>query len=421
MKITFVAIENFGSNMAGPGIRISYLAHELSQRHTVTVVTPNQSDIQDVPFEVVKMPRHDGLAKLIASTDVVVSQVALPEVIEACKSHDTRFVLDAYDPEIFETLEIFSHDSMEQQHKAVNHVYNQLTDGYMVADGVVCASERQRNLWLGTMLALGWVTPENYQLDPTFYSYIQTVPFGVPADKPTKSGPGMRDQFGFAKDDIVLLWGGGIWNWLDPVTPIKAIDLLKSKYKNIRLVFLTTQNPSRTATPQTKLTEALALATKLELVNKHVFFNQEKVEYLDRQNFLLDADISVSAHENHLETQFAFRTRMLDSFWCELPVVCSAGDVLSEVVEKYGIGEVAPAGNAQAFADAVAKVIQTKGPRDFVEVKQHYSWQNSAIKLEELLEKTCQRPMRPLNTREKIEYSRWTRKLKHVLANLNKK
>jgi glycosyltransferase involved in cell wall biosynthesis len=72
---------------------------------------------------------------------------------------------------------------------------------------------------------------------------------------------------------------------------------------------------------------------------------------------LTEADCAVSAQHEHLETRFAFRTRILDCLWAGLPVVCTSGDDLSAQVRRDGLGAVAPSGDAGALAAAMAGVL----------------------------------------------------------------
>ena len=55
-----------------------------------------------------------------------------------------------------------------------------------VADLVVCASEKQRDLWLGGLGLAGLLDPERYEADPTFRSFVDVVPFGLP-DRPRRA------------------------------------------------------------------------------------------------------------------------------------------------------------------------------------------------------------------------------------------
>jgi hypothetical protein len=65
------------------------------------------------------------------------------------------------------------------------------------------------------------------------------------------------------------------------------------------------------------------LADKLGLTDKFIFFNEAWVDYEDRANYLLDADVGVSTHFLHVETTFSFRTRTLDYLWAGLPIVAT--------------------------------------------------------------------------------------------------
>ena len=51
---------------------------------------------------------------------------------------------------------------------------------------------------------------------------------------------------------------------------------------------------------------AQGLAEQLGLTNRYVFFNEGWVDYDDRQNFLLEATLGVTAHFDSAETRFAF-------------------------------------------------------------------------------------------------------------------
>ena len=67
-----------------------------------------------------------------------------------------------------------------------------------------------------------------------------------------------------------------------------------------------------------------------------VLFVDGWIPYDDRAGYLLDADVGVSLHRNHLEAVYAFRTRMLDYLWAGLPVVCTREHSFAELVECAG-------------------------------------------------------------------------------------
>ena len=82
--------------------------------------------------------------------------------------------------------------------------------------------------------------------------------------------------------------------------------------------------------------DARGLSDELGLTGTHVFFNEGWVDYDDRQNYLLEADIGVSTHLDHVETALSFRTRILDYLWASLPMVATRGDSLADLIERAG-------------------------------------------------------------------------------------
>jgi glycosyltransferase involved in cell wall biosynthesis len=89
-----------------------------------------------------------------------------------------------------------------------------------------------------------------------------------------------------------------------------------------------------------------------------VTFHEGWVPYEQRANWLLDADCAISTHREHLETRFAFRTRLLDCVWAGLPIVCTEGDELAERVRRDGLGAAAAAGDVEATAAALDAVLE---------------------------------------------------------------
>jgi len=99
------------------------------------------------------------------------------------------------------------------------------------------------------------------------------------------------------------------------------------------------------------------LAERLGLTGRQVFFNETWVPYTERQNWLLDADCGVTTHYEHVETTFAFRTRVLDYLWAGLPIVTTDGDAFAELVRTERLGIVVPAQDPDALADALERVL----------------------------------------------------------------
>jgi glycosyltransferase involved in cell wall biosynthesis len=158
---------------------------------------------------------------------------------------------------------------------------------------------------------------------------------------------------GIGPDDKVVLWGGGIYNWFDPLTLLRAVDKLRIRLPNVRLYFLGLKHPNPHVPEMRMAVATRTLADDLGLTDVHVFFNEGWVEYDDRQNYLLEADVGVSTHLDHVETEFSFRTRILDYFWASLPVVSTGGDSLAGLIEEHDLGLTVPAEDVDALEEAL--------------------------------------------------------------------
>jgi glycosyltransferase involved in cell wall biosynthesis len=89
-----------------------------------------------------------------------------------------------------------------------------------------------------------------------------------------------------------------------------------------------------------------------------VLFNDTWVAYADRGGWLQAADAVVSAHREHLETRFAFRTRLLDCFWAAVPAVVTGGDELAGRIAAEDLGAVAEPGDVDGLAAAIERVLE---------------------------------------------------------------
>ena len=162
---------------------------------------------------------------------------------------------------------------------------------------------------------------------------------------------------GIGTDDKVILWGGGIYNWFDPLTLLRAVDKLRNRRPDVRLYFLGLKHPNPDVPEMRMAVATKELSDALGLTDKHVFFNEDWVAYDDRQNYLLEADIGVSTHLDHVETAFSFRTRILDYLWASLPIVATAGDTFAALIEEHGLGITVPAEDPDALEEALFRLL----------------------------------------------------------------
>jgi glycosyltransferase involved in cell wall biosynthesis len=348
--------------MAGPGIRYRQFAIQLAERFDVTLVIPNEPEDGLPDVEVI---RAHGLGyrrfgRLVESVDAVVAQQLAIATMERLARRGVRVVYDLYDPLLFEALAYHQGDDNASAYAGSLSRAAMLKQIVALATGsaFVCASSRQRDLWLGVLSSLGRIGFAEYAADPSLTRLVAVVPFGIEPEPPEAERPALKGvRPGIGQDDRVLLWGGGVWNWLDPLTPIRAVAELAKHRDDVRLVFLGVRHPSPRIPEMAMTQTAVGLAENLSVLDSHVFFNFGWVPYAERAGFLLEADLGVSAHFDTVETRFAFRTRLLDYLWAGLPSVVTRGDELGDRIGERGLGRSVGFGAVDEWTEAISALL----------------------------------------------------------------
>jgi GT2 family glycosyltransferase/glycosyltransferase involved in cell wall biosynthesis len=381
-KVLVLTGDAIGERMAGPAIRAWNIASVLAGEHDVRLVTVNPvADPPPAPFRVGAASRRD-LTEPIEWADIVILQGHVLELAPTLKREHSRkiIVCDLYDPMHLELLEQGRGVPDDRRAADLTGVIKVLDAQLERGDFFLCASQRQRHFWLGHLAALGRLSPRLYDADPTTESLLAVVPFGLSPEPPTRTGPGLRDRIeGIAAQDRVVLWAGGVYSWFDPLTLVRAVDLLRERRNDLRLVFLGMRHPNPEVAEMGIGARTVRLADSLGLTGKHVFFNEQWVPYGERQNWLLDADCGVTTHYEHVETTFAFRTRVLDYLWAGLPIVTTDGDAFADLVREERLGVVVPAEDPEALADALERCLYDTAFADacrqrMVAVAERFAW-----------------------------------------------
>jgi glycosyltransferase involved in cell wall biosynthesis len=356
-RVLFICADPVGERMAGLGIRCWELARALARDAEVTVAHGGTSE---GPRDGVLLAPHRphapaALRPLIERADTVVSHPQWPLVNRWLGASRARIVIDLYCPETLETLELFAGGNARVRRQMTATTLDRLHAALRIGHNFICASDTQRDLWLGSMLAMRLISPERYDHDPSMRDVIDLVPFGVPDEPPAGNGTGPREAIPqLGADNEIVLWNGGIWNWLDAGTAIRAAGELATRRPSVKLVFMGGgAQQSAAAGAQA----AHALAQELGLLGSTVHFHDAWIPYAERGAWLTQASCAVSAHAEHLESRFAYRTRVLDCFWAGLPVVCTSGDDLAERVTLEDLGAVVPPEDSVAMAAALERVL----------------------------------------------------------------
>jgi glycosyltransferase involved in cell wall biosynthesis len=375
-----------GPRMAGPGMRYWELARVLSRHCPVTLAAPEGSRPPDPAsgVRVAEYRRYDAerLRELIEAAEILVAPGDTLVEFPFLLSSDKYLVMDGYDPHTLESLAWNEGQPLGGRLESHRGRLEILDVQCAAGDFFICASERQRMLWLGWLEATGRVNPLTFDQDHTLRALIDIVPTGIPAEPPRRTRPLVRGAIpGISPEDRLLVWGGGVWNWLDPLTLIEALARVAQTDPRVRLFFPGPRHPYQEFVPDMAMRQrAVQLSETLGLSGRNVFWG-EWVPYHERQNYLLEADVGCSLHVESLESYFAFRTRILDYIWAGLPMVVTRGDEASEWVERYGLGVVVDYQDVEGVAEAITRLLST--PREasqerFERARQDRSWEQSA-------------------------------------------
>jgi len=402
VRLLVVTHEPLRTNLSGPGIRALEIGRALSRQCTVTVATPYEPEIGDERCTLAKYSFDDPqiLTSLAAQADVLIVQGFTLAQFPSLADLGEPTVVDLYCPFTVEHLEMMSGrlgpddpvtGPMEADAAGVLAVQNaQLTLG----DFFICATERQRDFWLGALHTAGRINPRTYREDSTLRSLVDVVPFGLPEEKVGRASNNVMKgvRAGIGANDHVLVWGGSILDWQDPQTLVRAVAALASRRSDIKLFFMGTKHPNPQVPRMRAVDESIALAAELGVLDTHVFFN-DWVPYGERWRYLTEADLGLSTHRDHFETRISFRTRMLDYLWTGLPIVCSSGDAFATLVSEHRFGAVVPPGDVEALALAIERLVDDPAERDacrqrLLALAQEFRWD----RVVEPLARFCEAP-----------------------------
>jgi glycosyltransferase involved in cell wall biosynthesis len=360
-RVLIITEDPVGAALGGAAIRAYELARALTDVADVTLAAPGTSPpglnpARHAPFEL-DDPRP--LRRLIREADLVVTRPAGTLVAGWLRTSGARVVYDLCDPLPLDILEGQASSSRERQLLWNTVALDSFLDALYTGHHFICSGRRQRDLYLGALMASRLIGPAAYNADPSFRSFIDRVPFGIPTEAPRRvDGAGARALVpGIGEDAQIVLWNGGIWNWLDPVTAVEGTVRAAERNPRVRLVFMFSRDFLGGGPEWREARAAHQLAQRLGALDRLVFFNERVIPYDERASWLLDADCMLCTNRDHLESNFSYRTRLLDCFWVGVPAVCTGGDELSELLERCDGGLSVPYGDVDAVADAILAVL----------------------------------------------------------------
>jgi glycosyltransferase involved in cell wall biosynthesis len=379
INLLIISQDVINDHLAGPGLRYINIAKYLQPVMNITLAVPQGNDpqIPDVGFFTYNHSTTN-LKQAAKMADVVLVSGGILQQFPFLLRCKAKLVVDLYDPMLLENLYYFKDESPSQRAERNEREVDTQNLLAQVGDFFICGSERQRDYWMGVLAANGRINPHSILKEPELRDLIDVVGMGIPSRKPNAHPilKGIHPQVPI--DARIVLWGGGIWNWLDPLTLIKAWPTVIASIPNARLVFLGTKHPNPAVPRHEMAQKAIHLAGEMGELDKSILFF-EWLSTHEREALLSEADVGIICQPRSIESRYALRTRVLDYFWVKLPVVTSEGDVLSEVIKEHAVGWVVPAGDVHALAEALTQALNY--PRSAIvqryqELIESYRWTN---------------------------------------------
>lgn len=338
-RVLIATPEPIGRRLAGPAIRAAQIARVLDEDHEVVLLSMAGESVSPIDGRPVLGPEvfgedGDDLSEL-GHIDAAVVQGSVLVQIPALAELDVPLAIDWFDPFHVEALHRSASDKVRRL-DLIEGARTTLSHQAERGDFFLCSNGAQREHWLGWLAAAGRLNHLAHDDDPLFQSLIAVAPFGIGRER-AGGGTPIRSTFSaIGSHDPVILWAGGLHDWLDPLTVLRAMPAVLDENPDTRLVFLAGPHPNTSIEDMGVRGEAISLAREMKMFGKHVLFVNQWVDYGERLAWLKDADIGVVADRAHLESRYSHRTRLLDHLAVGLPTVSTGGDPLSAQLENGG-------------------------------------------------------------------------------------
>lgn len=376
-RVVITAPDITAKGYSGMGLRALGIAEELGEKHDVQLLVAGIP--RDPPAHATIMLTSQDHDAALGGADVVITSNALR--FRQLFKLKAALVSDLYDPSYFEWLSL---DDSRRIHRRtwVHRQVRALQQAVAVSDTLMCANDRQRDLYLGMHLASASARYLAHESESSFDEKLIVVPNGIPslAEGALSTNRELaRGRLGLDRTDVVLLWGGGIWDWTDPFTVLEAVIEAHRTDQRIRLVFLGVQRSSSPDPHQRHATALLERCHALGIVGSVVRLNESWISPHERIDYVAAADAGILGQYENLETHFSFRTRFIDCLWANIPVLSMSGDSLSDEAAAEGWGLVSPPGSVPAMRDNILRFARDEDLRDSMReqvtiVRKRYSW-----------------------------------------------
>lgn len=333
---------------------------------------------------------NDTIEALMVGKDAVLVSYSMGDlsviVTEKIKANQ-QLILDCYVPAYIEISARESND-LKGEYDAFHNEVNRWALVLRRGDIYLCANSNQKRYYQGVLSALGRINPATYQDDP-----IKIVPYGIYKEPPiVTERPITRKLEGSKKHYRKVLWFGAVYPWFDLRDLIEAINELNKEIPT-KLVIVGAKNPFNGHPDFVKQYENLIEYIENNEEAKNNIILQEWVEFNDRANWYLDSDIVISINKIGEENELAWRTRLVDYIWADLPIITNAGDPLGDELVEAGAARKLNDITAEGLLNSLKSALEDE--KGLVELKTNlknirtkYLWGNAVKPLYEAIQHT---------------------------------
>lgn len=265
---------------------------------------------------------------------------------------DQQLILDGYVP-IHIEMSARNSDNLDREYDAFNFENKIWTKALRRGDILLCANEAQKKFYTGVMAQVGRINPITYGDE----DLIQIVPYGIYREKAVaKNDP--VSKLVKNKKAFKLLWFGGIYPWFDLTNLLEAVKNA-NKTTPIELIMVGVKNPFNQHPDFIKRYEEVMDYIKNNNMDEIVHIT-DWVKFEDRAEWYLGSDAVVLINNIGMENTLAWRTRLVDYVWADLPIVTNGGDPMSDILEANKAVYILPDLDVKTIEKEIIKISKDK-------------------------------------------------------------
>jgi len=296
---------------------------------------------------------HANVAKLISEYDSVLVSYCMGELsVEVASSirPDQQLILDCYVP-IYVEVSARESTDVEGEYQAFEMDVEKWRTVLRRGDIFLCANAAQKSFYQGVLAAVGRINPVTYSDD-----MIMIVPYGVYRDEPVANDTPITKLLGGSDDSVLkVLWFGGIYPWFDVRNLADAVKEV-NKTQPAKLIVVGAKNPfNKHPDFIARYDEFIDYVSTKEM--KEYVVVQDWIDFNDRADWYLDADVVVVFNKIGEENKLAWRTRLVDFMWADLPVLTNGGDPLGEIMLSHDAAVRMNSLEAKDIASSIIKFL----------------------------------------------------------------